>query len=141
VSIVGNANHRNGTFTVSGSGTSISGTADQFNYAYHVAGTSYTITARVVSMTNSNSGAQAGVTIRETLDTGSIMANINITPSNGVTWVYRTTRWQYEREQKLEPRGTLLGSRRAQRQQLHRLLFAGWGELDPPRSGQSIDGE
>ena len=28
--------------------------------------------------------------IRETLDTGSTMANVNITPSNGVTWVYRT---------------------------------------------------
>ena len=90
VSIAGSASYSNGTFTVNGSGSSISGTADQFNYAYQAAGTSYTITARVVSMTNTNSGAQAGVMIRETLATGSTMANINVTPSNGVTWVNRT---------------------------------------------------
>ncbi|GGH05716.1 SMP-30/gluconolactonase/LRE family protein [Silvibacterium dinghuense] len=90
VGVAGSASDTNGTFTVNGSGTSISGTADQFNYAYQAAGTDYTITARVVSMTNTNSGAQAGVMIRETLDAGSTMANINVTPSNGVTWVYRT---------------------------------------------------
>lgn len=91
VSIAGSASYSGGTYTVSGAGSSISGTADQFNYAYQTAGTSYTITARVVSMTNTNSGAQAGVMIRESLATGSTMANINVTPSNGVTWVTRTT--------------------------------------------------
>ncbi|MGO4209965.1 SMP-30/gluconolactonase/LRE family protein [Terriglobus sp. 2YAB30_2] len=91
VSIAGSASYSSGTYTVNGSGSSISGTADQFNYAYQTAGTSYTITARVVSMTNTNSGAQAGVMIRETLATGSTMANINVTPGNGVTWVTRTT--------------------------------------------------
>ena len=90
VSIAGSASYSGGTFTVSGSGTSISGTADQFHYAYQAAGANYTITARVVSMTNTNSGAQAGVMIRESLATGSTMANLNVTPSNGVTWVYRT---------------------------------------------------
>lgn len=91
VSIAGSASYNNGTFTVNGSGTSISGTADQFNYAYQTAGTNYTITARVASMTDTNSGAQAGVMIRETLASGAAMVNINLTPSNGVTWVYRTT--------------------------------------------------
>lgn len=90
VSLVGSANYSNGTFTINGSGASISGTADQFNYAYQAAGTSYTITAHVANMTNTNSGAQAGVMIRETLDAGSAMANINVTPSNGITWVYRS---------------------------------------------------
>jgi len=90
VGLAGSASYSNGTFTVNGSGTSISGTADQFNFVSQAAGTSYTITARVVSMTNTNSGAQAGVMIRETLNTGATMANINVTPSNGVTWVYRT---------------------------------------------------
>ncbi|MDE1178228.1 MAG: SMP-30/gluconolactonase/LRE family protein [Edaphobacter sp.] len=90
VGIAGSASYSNGTFTVNGSGTSISGTADQFNYAYLAAGTSYTITARMVSMTTTDTGAQAGVMIRETLGTGSTMANINVTPANGVTWVYRT---------------------------------------------------
>ena len=86
VALGGSASYSNGTFTVNGAGSSISGTADQFNYAYQDAGTSYTITARVVSMTNTNTGAQAGVMIRETLDAGSTMANINVTPANGVTW-------------------------------------------------------
>jgi hypothetical protein len=90
VALAGSASYSNGTFAVNGAGSSISGTADQFNYAYQAAGTSYTITARVVSMTNTNTGAQAGVMIRETLDAGSTMANINVTPANGVTWVYRT---------------------------------------------------
>jgi regulation of enolase protein 1 (concanavalin A-like superfamily) len=91
VSVAGSASYSNGTFTVNGAGTSISGTADQFNYVYQAAGPNSTITARVVSITNTNSGAQAGVMIRETLDPGSTMADINVTPSNGVTWVYRST--------------------------------------------------
>lgn len=91
VSFAGSASYNGGTFTVKGAGTSISGTADQFNYAYQTGGTTYTITARVVSLTNTNSGAQAGVMIRDTLETGSAMANINLTPANGVTWVYRST--------------------------------------------------
>jgi uncharacterized membrane protein/regulation of enolase protein 1 (concanavalin A-like superfamily) len=90
VGIAGSASYSGSTYTLTGSGTSISGTADEFNYAYQTAGTSYTITARVTSLTNTNSGAQAGVMIRETLTAGSAMANINVTPSNGVTWVYRT---------------------------------------------------
>ncbi|HZY62994.1 MAG TPA: Ig-like domain repeat protein, partial [Edaphobacter sp.] len=91
VSLAGSASYNNGTFTVNGAGTSIGGTADQFNYVYQaVTGTNYTITARVVSLTNTNSGAQAGVMIRETLDANSVMANINLTPANGVTWIYRS---------------------------------------------------
>ncbi|HEU5340656.1 SMP-30/gluconolactonase/LRE family protein [Edaphobacter sp.] len=92
VSLAGSATYSNGTFTVNGAGASIGGTADQFNYAYQaVTGTDYTITARVVSLTNTNSGAQAGVMVRETLDAGSTMADINVTPANGVTWIYRST--------------------------------------------------
>lgn len=51
----------------------------------------YTITARAVGMTNTNSGAHACVMLRETLDAGSTMANINLAPANGVTWLDRTT--------------------------------------------------
>lgn len=91
VGLAGSASYSGGTFTVKGSGTSISGTADQFNYAYQASGTNYTITARVVSMTNTNSGAQAGIMVRESLATDSVMANVNLTPSNGITWVYRST--------------------------------------------------
>ena len=91
VSLAGSATYSNGVFTVNGAGSSITGTADQFNFAYQAAGTSYTITARVVSMTDTNTGAQAGVMIRETLAAGATMANINLTPANGVTWLDRTT--------------------------------------------------
>lgn len=90
VGLAGSASYNNGTFTVNGAGSSITGTADQFNYVYQAAGTSYTITARVVSMTDTNTGAQAGVMVRETLATGATMANINVTPANGVTWLDRT---------------------------------------------------
>jgi hypothetical protein len=92
VGVAGSASYSNGTFIVNGAGSSITGTTEQFNYLYQAAaGTSYTITARVLSMTNTNSGAQAGVMIRETLATGATMADINLTPANGVTWLERTT--------------------------------------------------
>src|SRR6202012_2643379 len=45
VGVAGSASYNNGTFTVNGSGSSITGTADQFNFAYQAVGTSYTITA------------------------------------------------------------------------------------------------
>jgi hypothetical protein len=91
VGIAGSATYSGGTFTVVGSGTDINGTADQFRFVYQTGGTACTITARVVSMTNSNSGAKAGVMIRESLATGSTEASTTLTPANGVTWQNRST--------------------------------------------------
>jgi hypothetical protein len=79
-----------GTFTVSGSGTDIwdVGTAgdyhDEFHFAYKTLTGAGSITARVMSVQNTNGWAKAGVMIRETLDGGSKHAFAAITPANGV---------------------------------------------------------
>jgi hypothetical protein len=91
VGVAGSASYSNGTFVVTGSGTDINGTADEFRYVYQTCGASNTITAEVSNMTtNSNSGAKAGVMFRETPATNAIEISITLTPANGVTWQYRT---------------------------------------------------
>ena len=58
----GDACYDNGVYTVTASGTGITGTADAFHSVYQVpAGTNTTITARVLSVQNNNATAEAGV--------------------------------------------------------------------------------
>ncbi|MFC1633745.1 LamG domain-containing protein [Planctomycetota bacterium] len=73
-----------GTYTMTASGTDISGTADEFHYAYKTLNGAGSITARVVSLQNTNAWAKAAVMIRESLDPGSRHALACITPGNGV---------------------------------------------------------
>ena len=73
-----------GTFTMSGSGTDIWDTADEFHFAYKVLTGAGSIVARVESLTNTDPWAKAGVMIRETLDPGSKHAFGCVTPENGV---------------------------------------------------------
>ncbi|MBN2315915.1 MAG: LamG domain-containing protein, partial [Sedimentisphaerales bacterium] len=54
-----------GTYTMTASGTDIWGTADEFHYAYKTLSGAGSITARVVSVQNTNDWAKAGVMIRE----------------------------------------------------------------------------
>jgi hypothetical protein len=78
-----------GTFTMTGSGTDITGTSDEFHYAYKMLNGQGTIVARVDSMDNTNAWAKAGVMIRETLDADSAHAMAFLTPGNGVVAEYR----------------------------------------------------
>src|SRR6266478_4684977 len=64
VGLPGIAGYSNNVFTVKGSGTGASGTADAVHFAYQPLSGDGTIVARVVS----SSGGQAGVMIRETLN-------------------------------------------------------------------------
>jgi hypothetical protein len=79
-----------GTFTMTGSGADIWGTADQFHFAYKILTGPGTITARVNSVQNTDGWAKAGVMIRETLEPGSKHAFACVTPSNGVASQGRT---------------------------------------------------
>ncbi|MBN2312519.1 MAG: hypothetical protein JXM79_01230 [Sedimentisphaerales bacterium] len=79
-----------GTFTMTGSGTDIWNTADEFHYAFKTLTGPGTIVARVNSVTNTNVWAKAGVMIRETLDAGSKHAFVCITPGSGVAFQRRT---------------------------------------------------
>ena len=80
----GHATSDGTTFTVSGSGSDVWGTADEFHWAFtHVNG-DFTITARVASVQNVNAWTKAGVMIREGLFTsaaGARHASMFVTPT------------------------------------------------------------
>jgi hypothetical protein len=74
---------------MTGSGTDITGPADEFHYAYKTLTGPGTIVARVDSVENTNAWAKAGVMIRETLDPNSTHAMVFVTPGQGVVFEYR----------------------------------------------------
>ncbi len=86
-----------GSFTVgppikmTAAGADIWGTSDQFHFAYKRLSGSGTITARVVSLTNTSPSAKAGVMFRETLDAGSkhIMVVAQPNADNGIAFQRR----------------------------------------------------
>jgi hypothetical protein len=78
-----------GTFTMTASGTDITGTSDEFHYAYKMLSGAGSITAKVDSVQNTNDWAKAGVMIRESLDADSAHAMSFVTPANGVVFEYR----------------------------------------------------
>jgi uncharacterized protein YjdB len=84
VGATGSASHSSGTFTVIGSGADIYGDVDEFRYVYQSLSGNGEIKARVVSLTNTDAWAKAGVMIRENLTANSNHAYCAITPSNGV---------------------------------------------------------
>jgi fibronectin type 3 domain-containing protein len=81
----------NGVFTVSGSGADIWGNADAFRFVYVPVTGNCTIVARVASLQDTDPWSKAGVMIRESLDANSANAFIGVTPSNGVTFQYRSS--------------------------------------------------
>ena len=74
----------NGTYTMTGSGTDIEGSSDEFHFAYKTLTGAGTIIARIDSVGNTNDWAKAGVMIRETLDPNSAQAFACVTPNSGV---------------------------------------------------------
>jgi hypothetical protein len=72
-------------------GADIWGTSDQFHFAYKRLSGNGTITARVVSLTNTHPSAKAGVMFRETLDAGSkhIMVVAQPNADNGIAFQRR----------------------------------------------------
>jgi outer membrane protein assembly factor BamB len=79
------------TWTVQGGGGDIWGTSDQFRLVSEPAGTAGTVSARVVSQTNSNVWAKAGVMLRQDASAGSAYYAIEVTPGNGVVVQFRAS--------------------------------------------------
>jgi hypothetical protein len=73
-----------GTYTMTASGANIWGKSDQFHYAFKTLTGVGSITARVMSVQDTDDWAKAGVMIRETLDPGSKHAFACVTLGNGV---------------------------------------------------------
>ncbi len=82
-----------GTYTVTGSGADIWNTLDEFRYVWFpiTASANCTITARVISQTNTTAWAKSGVMIRESSAAGSRQAMTAATPGNGRAYQYRGT--------------------------------------------------
>jgi regulation of enolase protein 1 (concanavalin A-like superfamily) len=89
VPVAGNANYKDGTFTVTGSGADIWGTADAFNYAYRVLNGNGTIVAQVAGVDNVSTWVKAGVMFRESLDPGSPQALVLVSSAKGVAFQRR----------------------------------------------------
>lgn len=79
-----------GTYTVSGSGSDIFNTADQFNYAYQSASGDFTIIAHVDSQTDTDEWAKAGVMVRASTADNAASAGVFATPRHGVAMIVRT---------------------------------------------------
>ncbi len=79
-----------GTFTMTGAGSDIWGTADEFHFAYKTLTGPGTIVARVDSVQNTHEWAKAGVMIRETLDPGSKHAFAVVSGASGIASQGRT---------------------------------------------------
>jgi len=91
VPIAGSASDSSGTFTITGSGADIWGTADAFHYVYQPLTGDGSIRARVASVQNAAAWSKAGVMIRETLDAGSTQAFVLVSAAKGVAFQRRET--------------------------------------------------
>ena len=90
VGLEGSATTNNGVFTLKGAGADIFFNADAFQFNYGQLSGDGEIRARVVSQTNTNEWAKAGVMIRESLDAGSRHALMMVTPTNGFGMIWRS---------------------------------------------------
>ena len=84
--LAGSDSFAGGVWTISGSGRDIGGTSDQFHFVSQPLPGDGQISARVVTQTNSNSRARAGVMLRQSDDPAAPFYAAFVTPGAGV-WV------------------------------------------------------
>ena len=90
VPFAGDATASNGTFSVTGSGADVWGTADAFHFAYTSLSGDGTIIARIATVQQGiNAWVKAGVMIRETLTAGSAHAFMLGSASKGMAYQRR----------------------------------------------------
>src|SRR5215216_1307072 len=86
----GSATYASGTFTVTGGGADIAGTADQFRFVYLQLTGDGTVVARVNSLQQTRPWSKAGVMIRESLSAGAKNAYTLVSVSKGSVFQRRT---------------------------------------------------
>jgi hypothetical protein len=93
VSQTGSVSHSNGVYTVTGAGSDIWGTSDNFRFVYQTLSGDGEIKARVSSATGPSTWSKIGVMIRESLNANSANAMMLITPttSNGFSFQLRAS--------------------------------------------------
>ncbi len=90
-SLAGSQSLSNGVWTVAGSGTDIGGTVDQFHFVWQMLASDGGIRARVLSQTNTNSAAKAGVMLRASTDPSAPFYAVVVTPQKGIYVLDRLT--------------------------------------------------
>jgi regulation of enolase protein 1 (concanavalin A-like superfamily) len=90
VGTAGSASESNGTFTVSGAGADVWGTADAFRYAYRTLSGDGSITARVASIDGTQAWTKVGVMIRASTAANASMAFMLVSTSKGLAFQRRT---------------------------------------------------
>jgi regulation of enolase protein 1 (concanavalin A-like superfamily) len=85
----GSASEASGTFTVSGAGADVWGTADAFHYAYTTLAGDGSITAQVSSITGSQAWTKAGVMIRASTASNAAQAFMLVSTSKGLSFQRR----------------------------------------------------
>ncbi len=79
------------TWTVQGAGADIWSTADAFHFVWQSLGGDGTVSARVLSQSNTDLWAKAGVMARQGTDAGAPYYAAYLTPGNGINVQYRAT--------------------------------------------------
>jgi outer membrane protein assembly factor BamB len=78
-----------GTWTIQAGGTDIFGTSDQFHYVWQTLSANGSVSAQVVSQSNTSSNAKAGVMIRQNSTASSAYYFAMVTPGKGILIQYR----------------------------------------------------
>ena len=86
----GSASYSSGAFTVQGAGADIWGTADAFQFVSQPMAADGDIVARVVSISNTNMYAKAGLMIRESAAANAADVLLDVTPTGNIEFVSRT---------------------------------------------------
>ncbi len=88
--LTGSQTYSNGTWTIRGGGNDIWGASDQFHYVWQSLPGDGSVSAHILSQTNTSTWAKAGVMLRQTTDPGSPFYAAYVTPANGINVQYRT---------------------------------------------------
>ncbi len=89
--LAGGASLSNGVWTIAGSGTDIGGAADQFHFVWQPLASDGGISAEVLSQTNTNSRARAGVMLRQSTNANAPFYALVVTPQRGIFILKRAT--------------------------------------------------
>jgi hypothetical protein len=88
--VAGSASQNAGTFVLNASGTNIWDPSDQFHFVSQPSTADCSITARVLSVQNTNPWAKTGVMIRESTAANAMNMSVFVTPSNGIRLQWRS---------------------------------------------------
>ena len=138
----GSASFANNTFSVTGSGADIWGTADAFHYAWKSLTGDGQMVARVASVQNQSTWSKGGVMIRDSSAANASYAFMLVSVAKGTAFQYpdRGRRGGREHHRHHDADTAVLGEDRPKRQQHLGLPVRRRVHLEPGRDGHRLDG-